>query len=882
MSLISYLRALLAKYRHPDRPEDELAHHLELRADDLERQGVPPSEARRQARLELGSLPRFAEESRESLPAHSLDVFLQDLRYSLRVLRQSPGFALVAVLTLALAIGANAAAFAALNAIILKPLDLPRVESLFSIHRASDNSGAFSYPSFRDIQQRNSSFEDLTAYHILVAGLDDGRSTSRDWAIAAAGNYFDVLGIQPHLGRLFHASDERGPNSAPYVVLSHAFWQSRFHGDANIVGRKVLLNKAPYTVIGVTPPDFQGTLLFLQPDYFVPLVNIEQLDSAASLTTRSSRWLFLALGHLKPQVTPEQAALDLTGIHNNYLVKAFPKDHATTKFKLARPSLYGDFLGAPARAFLTALVALAALILLAACANLGSLCVARAADRGRELALRLALGASRFRVLRQLLTESLLVALSGGALGVYGSVLLLQSLRVWRPVPQFPVAIPIEPDANVYLLAALLAIVSGFLFGAAPLRQILRLDPHDTIKSGARSSPARRFTLRDALVLVQIAICALLVTSSFVAVRGLLRSLSGDFGFDPQRTFVAQTALEIAGHRGPAIPELQKRLLASAESIPGVAAAGLIDVAPLSNGSINVTAIFQDAVADFRPANASFNAVEYFVSPGYLAAARTRLLMGRDISPQDNPQAPMVALANSEFARRLFGSPAAALGQPFKIRDGLRSTIVGIVDTGKYQNLTEAPRPAIFLAHFQNPKSQTDLIVGSTLPPQELAAALRAKVRELDPGLPVHIQSWNDTLSLVLFPSRVAAFSLGVLGLIGAALSLTGIFGIAAYSVSRRMKELGIRMALGAQRREILSAALGRSLRVLGYGSVAGLVLGLLASQLLAYIVYQASPRDPWIMAGVVAVMLAIGLLATWIPARRALKLDPLTLLRED
>jgi predicted permease len=882
LPLISYLRALLAKYRHPGRPEDELAHHLELRAADLERQGLTPEAARRQARLEFGSVARFAEESRESLPAHSLDVFLQDIRYSFRVLRQSPGFAIVATLTLALAIAANTAAFAALNAIILKPLDLPRAESLFSIHRAQDNLGSFSYPSFRDIQQRNSSFEDLTAYYILVAGLDNGQSSGRDWVIAATGNYFDVLGVQPHLGRFFHASDEHGPNSAPYVVLSHAYWQSRFQSDPKVVGRKVLVNKAPFTILGVTPPAFHGTLLFMQPDYFVPLVNVGQLDTTVSLTSRATRWLFLSLGHLKPGVSPERAAAGIESVHNGYLTKTFPNDHSVTRFKLGKPGLYGDHMGAPARAFLIALVSLAALILLAACANLGSLCIARAADRNRELALRLALGASRARVLRQLLTEALLIALAGGALGLWGGITLLQALRAWRPVPQFPIYLPVDPDPGVYLLAAVLSVLSGLFFGAAPLRQILRLDPHDSIKAGTRSTSARRFALRDALVLVQIAICALLVTSSFVAVRGLLRGLASDFGFDPRQAVVAQTVLDIAGHRGEAIPELQKRLIAAAASIPGVTGAGFIDVAPLSNGSGNSVGVYREDAADLRPANALFTSAMYRISPGYLAAARTPLLLGRDVAFHDSPQSPKVAVVNREFAQRVFGSAAAALGRHFKLRDGTRHTIVGVVETGKYQTLTESPQPAVFFAHFQSPQSQSDLIVRSTLSTQELATALRAKVRALDPGLPVYIQSWDDTLSLVLFPSRVAAFSLGVLGAIGAVLSLTGIFGIAAYSVSRRMKELGIRMALGAQRREILSAALGRSLRVLGYGSLAGLGLGLLASQLLAYIVYQASPRDPWIMTGVVAVMLAIGIFATWIPARRALKLDPLVLLRED
>lgn len=861
--------------------DQELRSHLEMRTADLVKSGLSAEEARRRARLEFGSLDSTAEQCREALPASQVDIFSQDLRYSLRVLRKSPGFAVAAALTLALAIGANAAAFAALNAIILKPLQVPRAESLYSIHRASDNSGGLSYPAFRDFQEKNRSFEDLAAYNILQTGLDYKEATTRDWAIAATGNYFDVLGIQPQLGRFFHASDEKGANSAPFIVLSNAYWQSRFDGDPSVIGRRVRLNKQPFTIIGVAPASFTGTLLFFHPDYYVPVVNVEQLDSGASLTQRGNKWLFLSFGHLKDRVTPSQAAADLNEV-NADLVRAFPKDHATTTFELARPSLYGEFLGGPARAFVSALMLLAALILVAACANLGSLFAARAADRSREIAMRLALGAGRGRIMRQLLTESTIIALVGGAVGLYGSIVLLQNARAWQPLPQFPVHIPIQPDERVYAVALLLALCSGLLFGIAPLRQVMRTDPYDSVKAGARATAERKLTLRDALVVFQIAICALLVTSSFVAVRGLMRSMDSEVGFDARQALLVESTLDIAGYKQEAMPKFQKRMLDATCSMPGVLGAGLIDTPPLANGSVRSLNIFDAATTDTRPANAAFAAVSYRSSPGYLDAARTRLLRGRDFSDHDQAQAPRVAMVNREFAVRMFQSVDNALGRQFRLREGQPLQVVGVVEDGKYQNLTERQRPAVFLALYQSPVSETNLVIRSERNPEELAAAIRSKIREMDPGLPVFVHTWKNAMNLVLFPSHVATFALGVLGAIGGVLSLSGIFGLAAYSISRRMKELGIRMALGAQRRQILEAALGRSFRLLGYGSLAGLALGFLASQLLSYIVYQASPRDPMVMAGAVGVMMLLGLTATWIPARRALSVDPLTLLRED
>ncbi|MFZ0663796.1 MAG: FtsX-like permease family protein [Acidobacteriaceae bacterium] len=534
------------------------------------------------------------------------------------------------------------------------------------------------------------------------------------------------------------------------------------------------------------------------------------------------------------------------------------------------------------RAFVAGLMLLAMLILLAACANLGSLFAARAAERGREVALRLALGSSRRRILRQLLTEAIMVSLVGGALGLLGSVAILRWLSAWQPIPDIPINVVVNTDARAYIVALLLALVSGLLFGMVPVRQVFKVDPYQVIKTGATgAAKPRRITLRDLMLAGQIAICAVLVTASLVAVRGLARSLRSNFGFDPQHAMQVSTDLDMAGYTGDRARIMQRRMLDAVAAIPGVTAAGYANRVPLSIGW-SETSIFRNSTTDYRPSNAAGVTMQYSVSPGYFRAAATTLLAGRTFTWHDDNKAPRVAVVNQEFARKLFGSPTNSIGRYFKTGEGTRVEIVGIVENGKYKTLAEDPQLATFFPILQMPSSETSLIVRSNRSPQEIAAALDRTLHRLDPGLPFTVSTWNRELSIALFAPRAATIALGVLGAIGAMLSITGIFGMAAYSVSKRLRELGIRVALGAQRKEVLRAALGRAFKLLAFGSAAGLLLGILASRVLAFIVYQANSRDPLVLASVVLVMLLLGLLATWIPARRALSVDPVILLREE
>jgi predicted permease len=811
--------------------------------------------------------------------AYRKAAMFSDLRYSIRQLKKSPGFALTAIATLALGIGANAVVFSVLNALVLRPVNMPNAQSLYMLQR--DNFPSQSYLDYIDLRDRNRTFDSLIAYDITGSvGVDTGSNPSTAWPYLASGNYFDSLGIQPYRGRFFHASDEHGKNSAPYVVLSYAYWQGHFSGNPGVLGQMVEINKHPFTIIGVAPAGFRGTELFFAPDFWVPLVEQPTIEGNDSLQYRGNHSMWV-VGHLRPGVTPAQAVSDLDNI-GGWLAKTYPGDDDGLKFTLARPGLVGDMLGGPARAFMAGLALLAGLILLAACANLGSLFAARAADRAREIAVRLALGSRRGLILRQLLTEAILVSVVGGAIGLAGGVAILRGLSTWQPIPNVPINVPVNPDYRTYTVALLLAVFSGLLFGIVPVRQIMRADPWQTIRAGSSGATVmRRFTLRDILLVSQIAICAVLVTSSLVAVRGLVRSLHSDYGFLPQNVMLVDSDLQMAGLSDANAMPLQRRMLDAVSSIPGVTTVGYISQVPLGLGGSD-SGVFADSTTDYRPTNQIADAMNYVISPGYLAAAGTRLLAGRDLSYDDSSKAPIVALINRTFAVKAFGSVDKAIGGHFKFWGGNRAQVVGVVEDGKYRTLTEDQQPAMFFSFQQHPNNGTWLVIRSNRAPNELASAVDRALHGIDSSLPLSIQTWTAEMASALFAARVATVALGVLGLLGAMLAITGVFGMASYSVSKRMRELGIRVALGAGRQEVLRAALGRALRLMAAGSLAGLVLGLMAARVLSYIVYQATPKDPAVLCGVIATMLLLGLFASWIPARRALAVNPLILLREE
>jgi predicted permease len=879
---MSIFRRIANSFRRSELEQEidrELKSHLEMRMADNVAAGMSPERAPRDAFIRFGNRSVIRERVTAADAQLTFDALWREMRYAARQLRRSPTFTMTALTTLVLGIGANVIVFSVLNAMLLRPLDVPQSADLYNVVHQEHGYDNQSYPDFVDFRAKSITFTDIAAYRLQAAGLTSRNAAYKCWYYRVSGNYFDMLGAQPEFGRLFHADDERGPNSAPYIVLSHDFWRRNFDSDPHIIGTVVSVNKHPFTVIGVVTSGFHGTDLFIWPDFWMPMVDSPDDEGPGFLSNRGMHNLWI-LGKLKPSISPRQATENLNAIALE-LARQFPATDDGLSARLVKPGLMGDMLGDPARSFLAGVMLLALLVLLAACANLASVFAARTADRGRELAIRLAIGSSRWRVLRQLLAEAVLLSVLGGGLGTIFSTALLEALTRWQPFPEFPIHVAVSPDVKVYTVALLLSLGSGVLWGLVPARQVWATDYTHVMKSSAAGTMAfRRFAFRDLLLGIQITLCTLLVTSSFVALRGMQRSLHAPLGFQSQGVVLAETDLRMGGYSANVSTEFQRRMLQEVTGIPGVTAVGVINERPLGTGGSS-TPVFQLGTTDFRSSKSAFGAKYFSISPLYLQAAGTHLLTGRDFTWHDDANASKVAIVNDRFARAMFGD-TSALGLRFMMADKVSYEIVGVIENGKYDSLTESPWAAMFFPLAQNPDSDTSLVVRSPLPPGEIVTALRQVLTKIDPSVPFTFESWPDALAFALFPARAATATLGAMGFLAAMLAVTGVFGIAMYSVSKRMREFGIRVALGAQPVQLMRSALGRPLILLLSGSAAGLLLGAIGSQLLAQIVYQATSRDPLVLAAVLATMIILGLFAIWIPAHRALRIQPAGLLRED
>jgi predicted permease len=876
----SFLRNLFLSRRVEADLDQEVHSHLEMLIAENIRAGMPPHEAQRAARIELGGVEQVKEQVRDSRTGAFLDSLLQDFRFALRQLRRSPGFALTAVLILALGIAANVIVFGVLQALVLRQLDVPHADQVMTL-QPKDGGPFVSNPEMRDVRDDNTVFSAVAAYEFQDFGLEANGVTRPVWGCAVSGQYFEVVGIKPFLGRLLGRDDDDHPGASDAAVISWSAWQSDFGGDPNVVGTMVRINKHPYTIVGVTQEGFHGTEKIAQLDIFVPMANEASLDGFSWLESRSYRNLFSVV-RMKDGVTMPQVQAELNTITAR-IARQYPKEEEGLALKVARPGMIGDFIGGPARGFLAGVMGLAGIVLLAACANLGSLFAARTADRAREIAIRMAIGSSRWRVLRQLLVEAFVISILGGACACGLAWMALTGLAGWHPPTRYPLNLLFAmPQPSLILMAFLISVLAGVVFGLMPLRQIFKTDPNEAIKSGgSQTSAGRRWALRDVLLAAQIALCCVTVTAAFVSLRGLGKALTMDLGFNPKNALLTQFDLSQAAYTGDAADHFQRQLLERTSQIPGVEAAGYANTTPLS-GDASVAAVFSQQSADFRPSNKAFEIYYYDVSPGYLAASGTPLLAGRDVSFTDTVKTPPVAIVNQEFARRLFHSEHA-VGRYFKNGDGVSIQIAGIVADGKYFTTSEDQEPAAFFPISQKANTSTALIVRTRRDTADMVAAIRGVILDLDRAVPIReLGPWNNQLALSFFPIQVATVALGIFGAFGLLLSIAGTFGLASYTVSKRLRELSIRVALGAQAKQILSAALGRMLILLASGSVVGMLLGMAASRLLSAIVYQASVQDPFVLAAVAFTTVLTGALSVAGPVRRVLHADPATLLREQ
>jgi predicted permease len=875
----SFLRNLFLSRRVDADLDREVHAHLEMLIAENIRAGMTPQEAQRAARIELGGIEQVKEQVRDSRTGAFLDSLLQDLRFALRQIRRSPGFALAAVLILALGIAANVIVFGVLQALILRHLDVPHADRVMTLQ--PKHGGPFlSYPEMRDVRDENTVFAAIAGIEIQEFGLEANGVTRLVWGNEVSGQYFEVVGIKPFLGRLLRRADDDHPGASEVAVLSWPAWKNDFAADPNVVGTVVRIDKRPYTIVGVTPEGFFGTERIAQPDLFVPMANEASLDGIEWLESRSHKNVFTVV-RIRDGVTMPQVQAELDTITAR-IARQYPKEEERLALKLARPGLIGDFIGGPVRGFLAGVMGLAGIVLLAACANLGGLFAARTADRAREVAIRMAIGAGRWRIIRQLLVEAIVISIIGGACASGLAWMALTGLANWHPPTRFAIRFQVLPEPSLILVAFLISFLAGVMFGLMPLRQIFKTDPNETIKSGgSQSSAGRRWALRDVLLAAQIALCCVTVTAAFVSLRGLSKTLTMDLGFQPKNAVRTQFDLGRAGYSGDTADHFQRQILERVSQIPGVEAAGYANTTPLSFEQAGMD-VFTQQSSDFRASKKAFDAYFYQVSPGYLAASGTSLLAGRDISFTDTAKTPPVAIVNQEFARRLLHSEHG-IGSYFKNRHGVSIQIVGIMGDGKHFTLSEDPEAAAFFPISQQGDTRTSLIVRTERDTADMVTSIREVLRALDPGVAIQESGpWNSQLTLSFFPIQVATVALGLFGAFGLLLSIAGTFGLASYTVSKRLRELSIRVALGAQAKQILSAALGRMLILLASGSVIGIGLGIAASRLLSAIVYQASAQDPFVLAAVAVTTVLTGTISVAGPVRRVLHADPATLLREQ
>lgn len=875
-------RSLFQRRKIESDLDGELQDHLEQEIAENLRAGMTPEEAKFAAQRLIGAISLYKEECRDAWGTRIVDNFVRDVRYALRTLRRTPLSTAAAIITLALGIGANTTVFTFLEDTLLRRLPVRDPQQLVSLNWG--DAIGMSYLNYVDFRGRNAVFSDLIACHLNAANLSiQARENFRIWGYEVSGNYFDGLGIKPALGRFFGPSEDTKPGANPVIVLSYREWQTHFGADPNVIGRPVKIDGYPFTVIGVAPPSFLGTELLIGADFWVPASMESEIEQGYDwLHSRDNTSIFI-VGRLKPGVSRAQAAANLDQIANQ-LARTYPNLIArNTKFQLSSPGLFGKRFRQPVAAFGAVLTSLAAAGLLLACINLAGMLLARASDRHHEIGVRLAIGAGRFQLLRQFITESLLLAAAGGFVGFLMADVGCRLINSLMPPTDLPIVAALRPDNTVLCFTALVALAATMLFGLAPALQAARTDVIPSLKNEPVSTRFRKFSVRDVLVPGQIALSVMLVVCSILVVRSLQRTLSLNLGFNPDNAVSISFDLRMKGYTKERIQSFHTALLTKLSALGGIQSAGITNFLPLGAGGSSGVISRADHPVPNSPER--HFAMIYDVSPSYLRTAQTRLLSGRGIDVHDRESSPPVAIVNEALAHLLFGNENP-LGQYVRVgadpKDkGLK--IIGVVETGKYISLNESPRPAVFRPVAQTGSAFTTVIARTHLPANKAIAMLRKTILDLNPDLTLFdAGSLRDQLGFHFFPARGAAAILGAFGVIAMVLAATGLFALMAYAVSRRTREIGIRMALGAQPLQVLSPLFGRTVTLCAVGLTVGTLMTLVAGKLLSAILYGVSPHDPITYVTALLLMSAVALAAAWNPAHRAIHIDPATTLREQ
>jgi putative ABC transport system permease protein len=874
-------KATLRRTRMESEMDAELRFHIETVADDLVRSGVPRAEAERRARIEFGGIERVKEEGREARGVRLLDELVQDFRYGQRVLRKSPGFAAVAVLTLALGIGATTAIFSVVNAVLLRPLaiaDPSRV--VYLQEQLKSTSMGVSVGNFNDIKNQSISYAEISCSNFASFNLETRGTPERVDGEIATSNYFATFGVQPIAGRVFTA-EEAQPGHAPVVVISERFWRTSLHADTGVIGKTIRVNGLPTTVLGVMPKGFDP--LLNDTNLWVPAA-----FTPAQLADHDDHYLNV-MARLKPNIDMAQAQSELAVIAQR-LQQQYPLDDADRTYGLQPLAtiLLGD-----QRLSLRMMLAAVGFLLLIACANIANLQLARSRTRQKEIAMRAALGASPSRIVRLLLAENLVLGLAGGAVGV-----LLAYWAVSWIVAHGPAEMPrldqSRIDASTLAFACGVALLSSFLFGLAPALRSASTRLNEVFKSASGIVGGRRDRVRSLLVIGEVSLALVLMVGAGLLIRSALLVSHVDPGFDTSNVVVGRVGLPDVGYHEPAVArQTFERMMTAAAALPGVESAAVVSRAPLAGGGSS-----NGLLAEGQPADSTnfVNSQLQIISPSYLATARVPLKSGRDFTPQDTRDRAFVAMVNQTLARTLWPGENA-IGKRFSCcepgpkgrLDPTWHEVVGVVADVHAAGLDRQAEPTFYIPLAQMPPASwdwvgrtMDLVVrthGGVLPARELQAVVAA----VAPAVPIYrLSTMQQKISSTLERSHFDTFLLSIFAVTALLLSSVGIYGVLSYMVAQRTRDIGIRMALGASQEQIVWDVLGFGARLAGIGLAIGLAGALAATRLLSSLLYGVHPTDAITFTTVSLLLLLVALIASYLPARRATRIDPIIALRYD
>jgi predicted permease len=866
----------------------EIRAHLQLETDRLKEQGLGEREAREAARRAFGNVTvaeeRFIESGRASHWNHVESVW-QDVRYAIRSLRKSPGFISIAVAILGLGIAANIAVFSVFNGMLLRPIPAAHPDQL--IRFASTGAGIpprgeFSYPNYQDLRDKNEAFSDVMAWNQATVLLTADKQSDQLLAEAVSGNYFPMLGLNTANGRLLTPRDD-DPGADRVAVLSDAFWKRRFGADPGVIGKEFFFSGTNYAVVGIAPPGYAGVGAGLTVDAWFPMKQAASWVDPNLFTDRNAPKVEV-MGRLRPGVSLEQAQAAMT-TRARVLERAFPDANSGRGISLRRARYLDNKLRGPLTGFLLVILALVGFVLLAACVNLANLFIVRMVGRRREMAIRTSLGASRFRLARQILTESILLALGGGAAGVLLGSWSAGLLSRFNPLPpSIPLYFDLRPDYRVYLFALAAALVTGVVLGAIASSQASNANAFVSLKEGSGNVGGRNSRLRAIFVILQVAVSMILLIGAGLFLRSLQRAGGMNIGFDPNNAVAMDIDLKAKNFSEPRGYQFYREMIRRVGALPGVQSATLVNLAPL-----DIATPFTDVlIQGFEPVpgrpgiRVSLNRV----APRYFETMKIPLQSGREFNELDDGKRPGVVIINQTMAREYWPGQDP-LGKSFTlVQNGLAPAmiqIVGVANDVKYRSLGEDPTPHIYLPFLQHYAADMTLVVRIKGDSGAMLLAIQRELQSQDRDVQGFFsRTLVQHIGLALLPARLAAGMSAAFGGFALVLAVLGIYGVVSYTARQRTREIGLRMALGAEPSDILRLILSQGGRLAALGIVTGLVAAFLLTRFVAGLLYGISAVDPITFVGVSFVLAGVALMSSYFPARRAMRVDPMVALRYE